>query len=165
MAEPILTIELVPSTCWFSNVRTLLPTKQWDRLRKESYFKAHYKCEICGQVGTDQGRSHPVECHEIWDYDDKKKIQKLIGLISLCPHCHMVKHFGRTTAIGKQDVAMKHLEEVNGWNHKQAVDYLAEVFAKHDERSKCKWSLDIQILSEKYEIEQKLITEAENKRS
>jgi hypothetical protein len=26
-----------------------------------------------------------MECHEIWEYNDEDKIQKLIGLISLCP--------------------------------------------------------------------------------
>jgi hypothetical protein len=165
MGKIKLSIELVPSTCWFSNVRTLLPTKEWDRLRKESYAKANHKCEICGQNGRDQGRRHPVECHEIWEYDDKKKVQKLKGLISLCPHCHMVKHFGRSTAIGQQDVVMKHLETVNGWNHKQAAKYLAEVFNTHNERSSCKWSLDIQILTEKHQVDKKLITEAQKKRS
>ena len=46
MKKPILTIELVPSTSHYTNVRTILPKKEWDRLRKESYKKANYKCEI-----------------------------------------------------------------------------------------------------------------------
>jgi hypothetical protein len=33
MEKPRLTIELVPSTCFYSNVRTLLPKKVWDNLR------------------------------------------------------------------------------------------------------------------------------------
>ena len=106
MSEPKLTIELVPSTCWFSNVRTLLPKKTWDTLRKESYNKANNKCEVCGDHGKNQGVKHFVECHEIWEYDDTNRTQTLKGLISLCPRCHMVKHFGRTTVIGKQDIAI-----------------------------------------------------------
>jgi hypothetical protein len=164
MPETKLTIELVPTTCWFSNVRTLLPKAEWDKLRKESYAKAKYKCEICGDVGTNQGVKHAVECHEIWEYDDKEFVQKLNGLISLCPHCHMVKHMGRTTVIGKQDIAIKHLQEVNGWSHKKTVSYLADVYEIHEERSKRKWKLDIEILSENYGIDKKLITEAQNQR-
>jgi hypothetical protein len=159
-----LTIELIPKTCFYSNVRTLLPNKYWDQLRKESYELASHKCEICGDTGKNQGYRHNVECHEIWEYDDKKRIQKLIGLISLCPKCHQVKHFGRTSAIGKQAEAFKHLEKVNKWNHKDCVDHLAESMTEWLERSKYKWKLDIGVLHEKHEIPKKLITEAEKKR-
>ena len=36
MKKPKLTIELVPRTCFYSNVRSNLPDKEWDRLRKIS---------------------------------------------------------------------------------------------------------------------------------
>ena len=67
-----LTIELVPKTAWFSNLRSILARAAWDKLRKESYKNAAHKCEICGGYG----KKHPVECHEIWEYDDKNHIQK-----------------------------------------------------------------------------------------
>ena len=116
-----LTVELIPRTLFFSNVRTLLPKKYWDSIRKDSYEKAKDKCEICGDTGKNQGYRHNLECHEIWDYNEEKKVQKLVGLVSLCPKCHQVKHFGRTSAIGKQAEAFKHMEKVNNWNHKGIV--------------------------------------------
>jgi hypothetical protein len=157
MEKPKLTIELVPSTCWFSNVRSELPKKEWDRLRKESYGKANYVCEICGGSGRDQGYKHPVECHEIWHYDDDNKIQTLEGLISLCPRCHQCKHMGRTTIIGQQAVAFKHMEEVNGWTHKEVVDYVAQAFLEHRWRSGFEWKLNVGILTEQYGVDKKLI--------
>jgi 5-methylcytosine-specific restriction endonuclease McrA len=120
-----LTVELIPKTVFFSNVRTLLKQKYWDLVRKDSYKRAGHKCEICGEKGKEQGFRHDVECHEIWDYDNTTRVQKLLGLISLCPKCHQVKHFGRTSAIGKQAEAFKHLEHVNKWTHKQCVDHVA----------------------------------------
>ena len=65
-----LTIELVPQSSWGNNLRSEanLSKGQWDKLRKESYRKANYKCEICGEKGP----KWPVECHEIWHYDDEK---------------------------------------------------------------------------------------------
>lgn len=159
-----LTIELVPSTCWYSNVRTTLPTKEWDRLRRESYEKAGHKCEICGQTGKEQGYRHNVECHEIWYYDDENKIQKLMGLISLCPRCHQTKHLGRAYAIGIQDVVLAHMREVNGWSESETLKYITECFDKHAERSKHKWSLDISVLSDEHGVDKKLITEASKQR-
>ena len=165
MAKTKLTIELVPRSVSFSNVRTLLPKKEWDRLRKVSYHKAKHKCEICGQDGKTQGFRHFVECHEIWEYNKKTKTQRLDGLVSLCPLCHLVKHFGRTTAIGWQDKALTHLENVNEWSHKETVEYLAEVYETQKQRSKCKWKLDVSVLGEVYGVREKLITEAHKKRS
>ena len=157
-------LELIPKTCFYSNVRTLLPTKYWNLLRKESYRLADNKCEICKQTGKEQGYRHNVECHEIWEYNDELKVQKLLGLISLCPKCHQVKHFGRATAIGKQAEVLKHMEDVNSWTHKQCVDHLAETTIIHKERSKYKWRLDLGILTELCDIPKKLLTEAEKKR-
>src|SRR5574337_1863360 len=85
-----LTIELVPQTSWMNNVRAVLTTKRWDILRGIVADQAWNVCEICGGVGP----KHPVECHEIWEYDEKNRTQKLAGMIALCPDCHMVKHFG-----------------------------------------------------------------------
>lgn len=147
--KPKLTVELVPKTCHYSNVRTTLKTKDWDIIRHISYENANHACEICGQTGLEQGYKHKVECHEIWKYDDKKKVQKLIGLISLCPLCHQVKHIGRAMAIGKQPEVFKHLEIINDWNHKQVAEHLAEAFMLNKERSKYEWSLDISILIKK----------------
>ena len=59
-----LTVDLIPESAFFKNLRSELPAKQWDALRKKCYEKAGNKCEICGGRGT----KHAVEAHEIWQY-------------------------------------------------------------------------------------------------
>jgi len=155
-----LAVELVPKTCWYSSVRTALKPKEWDKIRFISYANANNQCEICGQTGLEQGYKHRVECHEIWQYDDEKKVQKLIGLISLCVRCHQVKHIGRAFAIGKQSEVFKHLETVNEWTHKQVVEHVAEAFVLNTERSKYNWAMNIKMLAkDPYNIELKPIVE------
>lgn len=146
--KPKLLVELIPTTCHFSNARTMVTAKEWDKIRFLSYAAADNKCEICSDTGKNQGYNHNVECHEIWEYDDKNHIQKLIGLISLCPKCHQVKHIGRTIAIGKEKDALNQLAKVNNWNIKQIQEHILESFEVHKERSKHEWTLDISILSE-----------------
>jgi len=146
--KPKLSVELIPTTCHFSNVRTTVTKTEWDKIRFISYEAANNKCEICGDTGKNQGYKHNVECHEIWEYNDSKKIQKLIGLISLCPTCHQVKHIGRTIAIGKEAIALKQLARVNKWTIKQVQTHILEAFEVHRERSKYEWILDISILKE-----------------
>jgi hypothetical protein len=76
-----LTVELVPSTCWYTNVRSNVSKAVWDRLRRRVAAEAGKRCEICGG----RGRRWPVECHEVWHYDDATKVQRLERLVALCP--------------------------------------------------------------------------------
>jgi hypothetical protein len=145
--EAKLLVELVPTTCHYSNVRSTVTTAEWDKIRTLSYAAANHKCEICDNTGKNQGYRHNVECHEIWKYDDKKKIQKLVGLISLCPLCHQVKHIGRAIAIGKEIQCFIQLAKVNKWTRQQIDKHIIESFELHKERSKHEWTLDISLLT------------------
>lgn len=141
--EKKLTIELVPSTAWYTNVRSNTTQAEWDIIRKKSYKKAGSKCEICGDVGQNQGVRHSVECHEIWEYDDTEYRQVLVGLVSLCPHCHKVKHPGLAQMKGEGEIVLAQLMKVNEITREEASDYLSESFATWRERSKHEWELDI----------------------
>ena len=146
--KPKLTVELIPKTCYFSNIRTTVKSKEWDKIRFISYELANNKCQICGSTGKKQGYKHNVECHEIWFYDDETHVQKLIGLISLCVLCHQVKHIGRAMAIGKQTQCFAHLSKVNKWTKEQIDEHLLESFELNKERSKYDWELDLSILND-----------------
>ena len=134
-----LTIELVPKNLWGKNLRSLLSKEEWDILRKGCYRRADYVCEVCGGRGDEW----PVECHEIWEYNDSTSIQRLAGLIALCPSCHEVKHFGRSSSVGKGETAHAQLSKVNGWTAAQTEHYLTQAFLEWRERSKSEWRLDI----------------------
>ena len=137
--EPLLTVELVPSTSWFTNVRSLLPEGEWDLVRRAVYRRARYRCEVCGG----QGEAHPVECHEVWAYDDERHIQRLEGLVALCPACHRVKHLGLASVNGRYDEALQHLASVNGWTLAEAERYAGAAFAQWEERSRHPWKVDL----------------------
>ena len=104
-----LTIEMVPETAWYSNVRSAFG-QHWNRIRQRIYREANNRCEVC----FDQGRRHPVECHEVWEYRRGRQI--LVKCIALCPACHEVKHIGRAEMMGNLERALDHLAAVNGWN-------------------------------------------------
>lgn len=145
LVEPLLSVELVPQTCWFSNVRDHVDKKTWDFLRKTTYKNAEHRCEIC----DGRGEQWPVECHEMWYYDDKNRIQMLQGLIALCPKCHEVKHIGLTGLRGKEKEAKIHLAKINYWNEEETEQYLRKVWDTWQERSRYEWKLDLGWLEER----------------
>jgi len=144
-----LTVELVPSTCWYTNVRSNVPKAVWDRLRRRVAAEAGRRCEICGG----RGRRWPVECHEVWDYDDDRKIQRLERLAALCPACHEVKHAGLASKRGRLPQVIGHLATVNGWSENDAALYLEGVFEQWSARSRHQWTLDITVLRARYGLE------------
>jgi hypothetical protein len=144
VGSPRLSVELVPAATWGSNLRSALRPSDWNRLRKSTYEAANRRCEVCGG----QGRQHPVECHERWQFDDTICRQPLIGLIALCPECHDVKHFGRAEAHGRGPMALLHLSEVNRWPIDKAQRYLKLVFALWTLRTKRPWQLDLSWLAQ-----------------
>jgi hypothetical protein len=138
-----LEIELVPETSWYNNLRKALPTSEWDKIRKEAYKKANYKCEICGQEGR-------LSCHERWIYDDKKNIQKLVGFQALCDKCHNIKHIGFVNvqiSTGKwsktvMDDLTKHFMDVNKVTSKDFTNHVSKAFEVWRIRSKQEWTTD-----------------------
>ena len=137
--ELFINAELIPQTMWNVNLRSKLP-KKWGEIRKNVYAKADYKCEICG----DQEKRHPVEAHEIWIYDDDRKIMALDKIVALCPKCHLCQHLGFAEVKGKLEIVLKHLQKINGFkDYKQVVRYLDAVMNKWAWRSQFDWKLDI----------------------
>jgi hypothetical protein len=134
-----LIVELVPSTSWGANLRRELPPSDWDVLRKRAYRLAGHRCEICGGKGS----KHPVECHEVWDYNDETHVQTLVRLITLCPPCHEVKHFGLAQVRGYEERAFNHLMRVNNWPPHKGLAHLEEAFAQWHRRSQHDWTLDL----------------------
>lgn len=138
-----LKIELIPQTSWYSNVRSEVSKDKWDKIRFTSYRLADHKCEICGETGKEQGYSHNVECHEIWEYDEENNLQKLSGFISLCPLCHKCKHIGLAEINDELDIVYKQLMKVNGMTGIEVEDYIEEEYHIWRERNKIAWYVDI----------------------
>lgn len=138
-----LIIELVPSTSWYSNVRSQVNKETWDIIRKTCYKKAGYKCEVC----SGKGPKWPVECHEIWEYDDVKHIQLLKGFIALCPDCHSVKHIGYAQVSGNYLRAIEQLKKVNNISNKEAYKYVDKCFKMWNKRSKYEWTINTLLIT------------------
>ena len=136
---PRLTVELIPKPAWGINVRSKCAQREWDLVRRATYKVAQYRCEICGG----RGPTHPVECHERWKWNETGHVQRLIGLIALCPPCHHVKHMGRSLVTDKADLAIKHMMEVNDWARAQVDRHLDEAFVTWRRRNVYDWTVDL----------------------
>lgn len=141
--EPRLTVELVPSTCWWSNLRSNMPADEWAKCKQFVRLRSGDRCELCGG----RGPRWPVECHEVWGYDDVNHVQSLLGLLALCPACHEVKHIGRAETVGNLGRAKARLGVANGWSAADVDTYLEVVWETWHRRSQHEWTLDVSWLA------------------
>jgi 5-methylcytosine-specific restriction endonuclease McrA len=121
-----LFVDLVPSSCWFTNVRSCVSARDWDRLRLMVYRRAGHRCEACGATkNTDTGVY--LEAHERWNYTTYD-VQTLKRLVCLCTPCHEVTHFGLASIRERDHQALQHLMAVNQWQDHQAHSHVDDAF-------------------------------------
>ena len=135
--DPPLYIDLVPSSCWHSNLRNELPASIWSAIKKQVSRASNCRCEVCG------GGAGAVEAHERFSYDDATSTQILIGVSGLCEACHRASHMGFANATGRGNAAMRHLAIVNKWTEQQADQHAADAFRQWEIRSQKPWRLDL----------------------
>lgn len=116
-----LKIEPIPASTWGISLANKLPPNEWNEIRQKVYRDANYRCEICG--ATDR----TLHAHEIWVFDEKRRIQRLAGLECCCELCHDVHHFGRTSetrAQSYQERCVGHWCKVNRKSRNEFMVYL-----------------------------------------
>lgn len=142
-AVPRLALDLIPSTCWFTNVRSCVTRDDWKRIAMGVKHRAGKVCELCG-TKPDPAQKLYLDAHERFEYVEG--VQRLVRLVCACTKCHLALHYGHARATGREDEAREWLAHVNGWD-KAAVDAAVDAaFAVWAQRSRQEWTLDLSII-------------------
>ena len=137
-----LSIQLVPRTAWYDNLRSRLPN--WSEISKQ--VRSIGYCEICGNTTSS------LEAHEVWKYDDIAEIQSLDHIVCVCDKCHKSIHFGHSLIAGCADEAFNHYKKINNLTDKDAEADIAEAQSVWRKRSQHDWTINKkQIIDKIYE--------------
>jgi hypothetical protein len=129
----------LPGSSWYDNVRSAVSQDEWRRLKKATYECYGHRCACCG----DRGPEWPVECHEVFSFDDRRGVQRLEHLVALCPPCHEVNHIGLASTRGRFDVAISHMMAVTGRSRNSCRREAVESMRLANVRSRRKWTVDL----------------------
>lgn len=141
-----LFVDLIPATSWFTNVRSCVAPRDWDRVRRMVTRRASHSCEACG-ASENRAEQRWLEAHERWAYDAKRSIQTLRRLVCLCTDCHRTTHYGLAEVQGTAEQAFRHLMMVNSLSAAQAKSHIADAVDLWRARSLRAWTLDLEILT------------------
>ncbi len=129
-----LSFQLVPSTSWYTNLRSILPN--WKEISLKVRASGH--CDICGKATSS------LDAHEVWEYDDVQHTQKLKRVISVCKECHHTIHIGYAQIIGLDKEAFAHYQKVNFLSEQLAEKDLDAAWDDWERRSDFPWKIDVQ---------------------
>jgi hypothetical protein len=141
-----LFVDLVPRSCWFTNVRSCVSPTDWERLRRPILRRAGHCCEICGDA-EDRAVGRRLDVHERWHYNNDTGVQTLRRLLCLCSPCHLSTHLGYANVTGRVEQALAHLRRVNGWDDSATLGHVYAAEQQWIERSARTWTLDLTMLT------------------
>lgn len=143
----VLFVDMVPKSCWFTNVRSCVSPTDWDRIRRVVYGRAGQRCEVCG-ASPNRAQKQYLEAHERWHYDTDRRVQSLRRLIALCTDCHMATHYGFAELRGRDRQAREHLAAVNRWSPQDVRLHIEGAVELWHTRNRVKWDLDLSLLTD-----------------
>lgn len=136
-----LKMDAIPGGNQQSNLARILPKKLWNIIRENTKIECNNKCSICNSS------SHRLLCHEVWEYDDTKHIQKLKKCTMLCSLCHFATHPGVALYASKNseiniNIIKKHFQQIN-----ECEETIYDTYKKHTDtltlyRSLKDWKID-----------------------
>lgn len=142
-----LFVDMIPKSCWFTNVRTCVSPQDWERLARMIYRRAGHRCEAC-DAPLDRTAGRRLEAHERWAYDGATNMQTLRRLICLCNDCHLSTHLGYANVTGRADQALAHLRAVTGMTQDEVSRHVRAANDLWTRRSARVWALDLSMLTD-----------------
>ena len=142
-----LFVDLIPTSCWFTNARSCLAPTDWERVRAMVTRRAGQRCEVCA-AERDADLHRWLEVHERWAYDEDTGVQRLVRLICLCTDCHLTTHYGFAEVVGRDEQAFAHLMRVRACDRDAADAHIEEATALWQQRSARTWELDLRVLTD-----------------
>lgn len=149
-----LFVDLIPESCWFTSARAFIAASDWQRVRTMVIQRANSRCEACG-IWKD---TKQLSVHERWQYfeathpmsGERRYLQSLTRLLSICRMCHLATHMGFAGTIGKEEAARAHLSRVLalGGNNDALKEHINDAFALYEWRSQFAWELDLHVLTD-----------------
>jgi hypothetical protein len=135
--------QLVPRPLWGKSASQLFKKRAiWKRIRGDALQAANGACEVCQHI-PNEIYGDPLNCHEVWKYDDRLRTATLNAFKIHCVKCDSAAHIGMAIAYGAGDAAITQLAKVNGIQVEDAKAVVSKAMSVWRVRSKKEWTLRI----------------------
>ena len=140
--DKFIELEPLSSQTWWSNSSLHYNKNIWYQYEKLVKDISKGYCFVCGK----HCKTSDIVLNDLWDFDDEKKIQTLIGVYPSCLFCHQINTVTLNQTKEKHEEIKNHLMQVNNWKYTVADEHLKRTLKKKAERDKSEWIVNIDYL-------------------
>lgn len=145
-----LYVDMLPSSTWQLNARAVLSDTTWRSISRAVRQRAGGRCELCSHAASQAA----LHAHERFAFDLASRTQRLVRLLAACESCHEAIHYGRASAQGRANAAIRQLARVNGVSDAAALEHAEQAVTQWHARDQVAWSVDLSILRELLDAQQ-----------
>ncbi len=137
--EPLAILDPISNQSWFTSTPLHCSKRYWEQI--EILFKEFHKCQcaICDAQKSDD----EIDVQELWHFDDKRKIQKLICYYPICINCQDYSYMPSDPGGEERQSFVDFFKTVNKWSADQANDHINQALALQKMRDQSDWIVDV----------------------
>jgi hypothetical protein len=133
-------MQFIPAGAEGRSLRTFFPTR-WREIRNEVLRVSGGVCECCQ-------RQCDLQVHEVWQFDYRASVQRLLSCLAVCDDCHRCIHWGRTLIKAAEegisvDRLAQHFVWVNKCTFTEMYDEYERARMEYRLASNVDWRLDL----------------------
>lgn len=144
VSEPIALLVPLSNQTWFSKTSEHCSKRYWDQVGVLLKNLHQCQCAICFNVKPES----EIDIQELWSFDDKRKIQKLVAYYPICIECLDKTTLSDADALAdeeKQSIA-QYLARINKWSLAQANEHIVDAIVLKKKRNQSEWLVDVDYL-------------------
>jgi hypothetical protein len=135
-----LSMQFIPAGAAGRSLRTFFPTR-WREIRNEVLRLSGGVCECCQ-------RQRDLQVHEVWEFDHRATVQRLLSCLAVCDDCNRCIHWGRTLIKAAEegisvDRLAQHFLWVNQCTFTEMFDEYERARIEYRLASQIDWRLDL----------------------
>lgn len=142
VSEPIAVLAPLSNQTWFTSTSEHCSKRYWNQVGMLIKGVHQCQCAVCFGTKTED----EIDIQELWSFDDKRKIQKLVVYYPVCIDC-----LDKTTLSDdldneeRQEIA-QYLAKINKWSLSQADEHIDNAIALKKQRNQSEWLVDVEHL-------------------
>lgn len=140
--EPLAILDPISNQSWFTTTALHCSKRYWEQIG--ILLKGFHNCEcaVCGVQKTED----EIDIQELWHFDDKYKIQKLLCYYPICINCQNHSYTPSEPDSEENESFFEFFKTINQWSAEQVKDHINQAVALQKMRDQSEWIVDVEYL-------------------
>lgn len=139
VSEPLATLTALSNQTWFTSTSEHCSKRYWNQVGMLIKGFHQCQCAVCFSIKTDD----EIDIQELWSFDDKRKIQKLVVYYPICIDCLDNTMLGDDLDSEERQGIAQYLTKINKWSFSEADEHISESLVLKKKRNQSEWLVDV----------------------